>query len=328
MPAQLVADLQRAFQIDAAADAPVAEVGLRQRLGRGLTANQSGAELDRGEAAAGAGDRGAERDRSPRSSPARRCSACRVRRRAADFAHGADIGDDAGEHSAAPCSALSSTSSPSGSIEQARGISAHVASFSTPKACDRRRAVAAHHHRRMEPGDPVDQPRLAATRRRAPRRLRPARASNRACPARRKRPSDRSRPSPRPAPRSARRRSRARPGSAPHRRRGDGRSRSALACASATSFAVSGVRRLPSITMRTGLRPPSPGNRQVSCGSSATTVPTPTITASCSRAADAPRVARRFAGDPLALAMRCRDAAVERRRELQRDERPAFAGCA
>ena len=66
-------------------------------------------------------------------------------------------------------------------------------------------------------------------------------------------------------------------------------------------------------------------SRTVSRGSSASTVPVPTTTAS---AACAPRVAvrpRLGPGDPLARSVCCRDAPVEGCRELPRHERPAVA---
>ena len=69
----------------------------------------------------------------------------------------------------------------------------------------------------------------------------------------------------------------------------------------------------------------NPGRRQVRSGSSASTVPTPTITASCRpRSACAARRAG-VAGDPAALAACGGDAAVQRGGELQRDQRAAVA---
>ena len=85
--AQFVADAQRAFQVDPGARrASVPSVVCASVSAEASTANQSGADLDRGQAAAGAGDRGAER-RSPRCPARARRSpaACRRRRRAASM---------------------------------------------------------------------------------------------------------------------------------------------------------------------------------------------------------------------------------------------------
>ena len=109
-----------------------------------------------------------------------------------------------------------------------------------------------------------------------------------------------------PAPRSSRRRSRLKAsaavaGSAPWRTRiqvGASRAvghqpRGQAACASGLSA-----------TTRTGLRRPKPGKRQVRSGSSASTVPTPTITASWRARSRCARRAGRLAGDPAAFAAR------------------------
>ena len=77
------------------ADAPIAEGGARQRLGRGLHREPVGALLDDGEADAGAGDRRAEREIAEIEMRSRCESRCRRRD---DRAHGADIGDDSREH--------------------------------------------------------------------------------------------------------------------------------------------------------------------------------------------------------------------------------------
>ena len=67
-----------------------------------------------------------------------------------------------------------------------------------------------------------------------------------------------------------------------------------------------------------------PGMRQVRSGSSAATVPTPTITASCRpRSACAARRAG-STGDPAAFARQRGDAPVQRGGQLQRDQRPAL----
>ena len=102
-------------------------------------------------------------------------------------------------------------------------------------------------------------------------------------------------------------------------------SRSALSAPVATSRAVSGVRRWLSATTRTTGVGRKPGMRQVRSGSSASTVPTPTMHRSCRprrawpcRRAASPviqRLSPRAGGDP----------AVQRGGELQRHQRPAVA---
>ena len=73
--------------------------------------------------------------------------------------------------------------------------------------------------------------------------------------------------------------------------------------------------------MRIGSR--APGSRAVSHGSSASTVPTPTSTASCVSRRRCTSARARLAGDPLRLAFDRRDLAVERDRRLERERRPA-----
>ena len=59
VPAQLIADPQRPFQVHQGAGMPVLQRGFRQRLGRNVDGEKIGADRDGGQAAAGAGDRGA-----------------------------------------------------------------------------------------------------------------------------------------------------------------------------------------------------------------------------------------------------------------------------
>ena len=67
MAAQFVADLQRAFQIDARAVLPVAHIGETDRLGRGIDREPGASAIQPVSTTvrqiAGAGDRGADRDR-------------------------------------------------------------------------------------------------------------------------------------------------------------------------------------------------------------------------------------------------------------------------
>src|SRR5689334_21062266 len=99
VPSELVADLQRALEIDAAADAPILEGRARQGLRRGLYREPIDAVIDRGEADARASDRGAEREIAEIEiglDDERRVAA------GTDFPHGADIDDDAGKQFNAP----------------------------------------------------------------------------------------------------------------------------------------------------------------------------------------------------------------------------------
>ena len=77
--------------------------------------------------------------------------------------------------------------------------------------------------------------------------------------------------------------------------------------------------------MRTGERPSRPGSRQVSSGSSASAVPLPIMIASWRGAQMMGALPRFLAGDPAARAGARRDAAIERGRELEGDQRPAGA---
>ena len=67
VPAELVADLERALEVEARARPPCADRGAGKRLRGGVdfepAAVRAPADRDDGEARAGAGDRGAERDR-------------------------------------------------------------------------------------------------------------------------------------------------------------------------------------------------------------------------------------------------------------------------
>ena len=89
--------------------------------------------------------------------------------------------------------------------------------------------------------------------------------------------------------------------------------------------AVSGVRRWLSATTRTTGVGRKPGMRQVRSGSSASTVPTPTMHRVVPAAQRVGGAARRLAGDPAAFAAARGDAAVQRGGQLQRDQRPAEA---
>ena len=102
MAAEFLADLERALQIDPRAGLPRADIRLRERLGRRFDLEDAAGLAIRartqgghGQADAGAGDRGADRD-------------CRGVERAGDrhvqvaalldLGDGADGGDDPGEH--------------------------------------------------------------------------------------------------------------------------------------------------------------------------------------------------------------------------------------
>src|SRR5690606_33214335 len=93
--AELVAERERALEIDARAGAPGAERRARQRLARGVDGEAPGSAVDDREADAGAGDRGAERDGA--GVVARLDHEAGVATRH-DLAHTADVGNDAGEH--------------------------------------------------------------------------------------------------------------------------------------------------------------------------------------------------------------------------------------
>src|SRR3954451_12606561 len=98
MPTQLVAQLERQFEIDALTLLPVAEMGLVERLARGFDREPVGSLLDHRQAAARAGDRGAHRHRRngvlgpDDEAPVALLAA---RREGRDLA---DVGDDPREH--------------------------------------------------------------------------------------------------------------------------------------------------------------------------------------------------------------------------------------
>ena len=100
MAAELVADLQRTFEIEAGAGPPAAGRRARQRLGADIDLEPCpvavAADADSGEAWPRTGDRSAERDRIPRigaGDPDAPQGAARLDRD--DFP---DIGDETGEH--------------------------------------------------------------------------------------------------------------------------------------------------------------------------------------------------------------------------------------
>ena len=101
-------------------------------------------------------------------------------------------------------------------------------------------------------------------------------------------------------------------------------SQSGCSAAPRTSLLISGVRRWLSMTMRTKGALRNPSIRQVSSGSSASTVPTPTSTASCR-----PRIAcaARRADSPVSHCDSPRaggDPAIQRRGEFQPHQRPSL----
>ena len=221
---------------------------------------------------------------------------------------------------------VSSTSSPTVSSDRRVNRGAAL-SFSTPKACDRGERRRRRSAGRTEPGEAVDQAGRQQRRRRGPpppstsTRVRPR------LPELGKAPTARSISTVSVAGTSI--------SSTPQSREGlaargidavrDGRSRSAPFCASATSFAVSGMRRLPSTTIRTGLRssrPGKPAGQLRIVGDHRADADHHRV---MRRAQQMRAVARRLAGDPSAFADASRDPAVERGGELQRDQRPAVA---
>ncbi len=95
MPAELVAEPERSFEIDRRALLPFAEGGAGQSLDRRLHRECSGFDRDDGKARSRAGDRGAERDRRGVKSRGDR----QIEKfAAAQPPHPAHIGDDPGEH--------------------------------------------------------------------------------------------------------------------------------------------------------------------------------------------------------------------------------------
>src|SRR5690348_14623276 len=95
VPAKFVADRERALEIDPRPCAPIRERAPLQRLGGGLNLEPPLARLGRRQADAGAGDRGADRDR------ARVIGGLDGKDRVAarhHRAHTPDIADDPGEH--------------------------------------------------------------------------------------------------------------------------------------------------------------------------------------------------------------------------------------
>ena len=97
MAAKLVADPERALEVEPRALAPEAGRGLRHGLARDVDREPAVALVDDGQADARAGDRGAEID-------ARHVVAAAIRgagRRAPRRLERADVGDDSGEHARA-----------------------------------------------------------------------------------------------------------------------------------------------------------------------------------------------------------------------------------
>ena len=82
------------------------------------------------------------------------------------------------------------------------------------------------------------------------------------------------------------------------------KTQSSVCVAVFASLDASGSRSLLSSTTRTGERCSMPGSRQVSCGSSDSTVPMPVTTASFIARIRCTRVARRLSGDRRGLAAR------------------------
>ena len=131
-------------------------------------------------------------------------------------------------------------------------------------------------------------------------------------------------------PRAARAAPRARAGRAAPRA-GRGCAAAGVGAASSRTRAPAGRSRMPDAPRAAagdvgGRRPRS--SRTVSWGSSATTVPVPTITASTSARRRVDLGARLRPGDPAARAVGGRDPPVEGGRRLPRDERPARAATA
>ena len=101
VPAEFIANLERAFQIDARAPPPVPYRGQAQCLGGGLDREPAAIALlaarDDGQAYAAAGNRRAGAD-AVRTIAAGDCKAREPLRPRFDRRHLANIGDDAGEH--------------------------------------------------------------------------------------------------------------------------------------------------------------------------------------------------------------------------------------
>jgi hypothetical protein len=95
MTAELVAEPQRGFEIDRRPFAPFAERRARQRFGGHLNGEQAGLDGDDGQAHAGTGDRGAERDRLGVKRRRYREFAAVI---AAHAPHPADIRDNPAKH--------------------------------------------------------------------------------------------------------------------------------------------------------------------------------------------------------------------------------------
>ena len=97
MPAQLVAELQRPFEIDRGALMPVADRRACQGFVRGLDREPAGLDRDDGQARSRTGDRGADRDRGGVPGGGDREVENGAAPQPPDTA---EIGDDAGEHRA------------------------------------------------------------------------------------------------------------------------------------------------------------------------------------------------------------------------------------
>src|SRR5215467_16134717 len=101
VPAELIADLERAFEIDARAPPPAANRGHPQRLGGGIDGKPGAVALlsarDHGQAHAAAGDRGADVDRLRIIATGDLETGEPLRARL-DRNHLANVGHDAGEH--------------------------------------------------------------------------------------------------------------------------------------------------------------------------------------------------------------------------------------
>src|SRR5262249_14207754 len=101
VPAELIADLERAFEIDARAPLPAANRGHPQRLGGGIDGKPGAVALlsarDHGQAHAAAGDRGADVDRLRIIATGDLETGEPLRARL-DRNHLANVGHDAGKH--------------------------------------------------------------------------------------------------------------------------------------------------------------------------------------------------------------------------------------
>ena len=326
--AQLVAELQRPFEVDAGCPASSRRDGSCRGVSpETSTANQSRALLDHGQAAARAGDRGADGDRRhvvPVRTTKRRSSALPPGLTEVISPMSVTMPVNMPVLKSALCPAFQRVAGQRtrrNQPEPGREIEPVEAQLARPQSGRRRPARG-----RPVAADAVDQPGLQEGRRDLPAAFdqHAGQAALRRAPAPppRRRPGHRRRPPPRRSPHLPRcSASRAAAGAAdvqtqPNRhlprRRGELRCRrQAAPCESST--------------MRTGERPARPGSRQVSSGSSAAD----------RAAADQDRVmggaqalavgARRLAGDPLAFARGGGDAPVERGRELEVKERPALA---